>query len=290
MTAQSVVLVDLAKGISWSALYSGTFGTTISGDITGTVTGFTYAFKTTSIFLTITGLSLSAEQVFAAVSNHDVAGLSAMLFAGDDVFNAQVYAGFLGTGQIIDGFTGNDLIYGSRGKDELTGGTGKDSLYGAMSTDTLLGGAGDDLLFGESGADVLTGGPGRDLLSGGWEADTLQGGLGADQIYGGLGADLFIWKTLRDSTVANAGRDTVQDFAGADGDRIDLSGIDAKAGVRGNQAFVLVSAFSHHAGELRVQSTSEGSVVFGDTDGDGSADFSIGFLGVTSFPETTFVL
>ena len=134
------------------------------------------------------------------------------------------------------------------------------------------------------------GGTGRDLLSGGWDADTLQGGAGADQLYGGLGADRFVWTTLRDTAVARTNRDMVQDFSTAEGDKIDLSAMDAKAGVKGNQAFTLVDAFTGHKGELRIQFTSDGCVVFGDTNGDGSADFSIGFLGTSALTFTDFVL
>jgi len=274
---------------NWAGVYTGSFGTTISGDITGTVTSLTFGCKTLA-WLTITGLTLDAAQVFAMVGSGNAPGLAALLFAVDDEVNATNIQKAYGPGHIINGIAGNDLIYGSFGTDDLTGGIGNDTLYGGLSQDSLIGDSGDDLLYGDSGNDILSGGAGRDTLSGGWDADTVQGGLGANNLWGGLGADRFVWTSLRDTSVARTGCDTVQDFSAAQGDRIDLSAMDAKAGVKGNQAFSLVDTFTGHKGERRLQSGTDGLVLSGDTNGDGFADFSITVLGVSALTTTEFAL
>lgn len=273
---------------SYNAIYRGNFSFNFLGEVSGTLTGFDFGYKTTP-FLSITGLSVSASAAFALIASGDALGLTALMLGGNDVINAQEYQPTYGS-QIIDGFGGNDLVYGSRGTDDISGGLGKDTLWGALNDDSLQGGADDDLLIGEAGHDLLRGDQGADVLSGGWDNDTLIGGTGADQLYGGLGADRFVWTALRDTAVAAPGRDLVQDFSTAEGDKIDLSALDAKAGVKGNQAFTLVDAFTGQKGELRIQSTSAGSVVFADTNGDGSADFAIGVLGTTALSLNDFLL
>ena len=63
-----------------------------------------------------------------------------------------------------------------------------------------------------------------------------------------------------------------------DGDRIDLTQVDAIAGNDGDDAFTFVgnADFSNKAGELRYEVVEGLTHVFGDTDGDGQADF--GFI------------
>ena len=289
-SAQAIeVYIAPWSSTSYNAIYRGNFSFNFLGEVSGTVTGFDFSYKTI-LFWSITGLSVSASQAFALIASGDALGLTALMLAGDDVINSQDYSLAYGSGQIIDSFGGNDLVYGSRGTDVISGGLGKDTLWGALENDSLQGGAKVDFLSGEAGNDLLRGDQGNDLLSGGWDNDTLIGGTGADQLYGGLGVDVFVWTTLRDSTVARANRDTVQDFAALQGDRIDLSALDAKAGVKGNQAFTLVDAFTAHAGELRVQSGPQGCLLLADTNGDGAADLSIAFVGTTTLLAADFVL
>jgi serralysin len=74
-------------------------------------------------------------------------------------------------------------------------------------------------------------------------------------------------------------RDEVLDFSGVGGelDKIDLSGIDAKKGVAGNQAFKFIGAqkFHHKVGELHIVKHGTYVTVEGDIDGNGKADFQI---------------
>ena len=48
--------------------------------------------------------------------------------------------------------------------------------------------------------------------------------------------------------------------------------------------------FTHHACELRYAVLNGNAYVYGDTDGDGKADFSIQRQGVTSLVESDFIL
>ncbi|MDP5327496.1 MAG: hypothetical protein NWQ69_09255, partial [Paracoccaceae bacterium] len=61
-----------------------------------------------------------------------------------------------------------------------------------------------------------------------------------------------------------------------DGDKIDLSAIDANENIEEDQAFSFIgqSAFSA-AGQLRITQSGSSAILEGDTDGDGTADFSI---------------
>ena len=67
--------------------------------------------------------------------------------------------------------------------------------------------------------------------------------------------------------------DEIDDFSRAEGDRIDLSRIDASSTMVGDQAFNFVGSarFTGTAGELRYAS----GELQGDVNGDGSADFRI---------------
>jgi hypothetical protein len=156
-------------------------------------------------------------------------------------------------------------------QDVLVGTEAADMLEGGFYGDALRGGEGADRLAGLGGDDYLTGGAGRDHLAGGDGNDTLVGGAGADWLTGGAGADIFLYNRLSDLDDP----DRILDFDAAEGDRIDLRGIDAITGP-GNDAFTFVSTFSGTAGELMVRTRLDGvQVVRGDIDGDAVADFRI---------------
>ena len=144
---------------------------------------------------------------------------------------------------------------------DIINGTGNElanNIVGNIAANVLSGMAGNDAIFGDAGSDVLIGGLGRDTLSG--DAD----------------ADRFDFNSPKES-VKGANCDQILDFSHAEGDRIDLSGIDAKKG-HGNQAFKFIGAhgFGHHAGELHfVRHGGQFVTVEGDINGDGKADFQI---------------
>jgi Ca2+-binding RTX toxin-like protein len=143
-------------------------------------------------------------------------------------------------------------------------GPGSDSFNGTGGTSGKV--------FGEDGVDHLTGGSSADQLDGGIGGDFLTGGKGKDLLTGGGDADHFDFNTLTDS-VKGANRDQILDFVRAQGDKIDLSTIDAKTHTAHNNAFHFIgaAAFHHHDGELRCA----GGVIQGDVNGDGKADFEI---------------
>lgn len=160
----------------------------------------------------------------------------------------------------------DDLIDGTSEADEIRAGEGDDEISAEGGSDDVHGGEGDDDLRGGAGADLLKGGAGNDVLL---------GGIGKDLLKGGAGADSFVFKTLKDSA-AGAKRDVVH-FSDADGDELDLTGIDASESLSGNQAFDWIGrkAFTGDEGELQLK----GGLLRGDVDGDGRADFAIGVAG-----------
>jgi Ca2+-binding RTX toxin-like protein len=157
---------------------------------------------------------------------------------------------------------------------------------------TFTGTAKADSFAGTLESDVITGAAGSDTLSGGGGKDNLTGGAGADKLTGGAGADAFIFLSVSDSTVASTGRDTIFDFDGAGGDRINLSTIDAKSSTAINDAFSFIgtSAFSKKAGELRYDKGLSDTYIYGDTNGDGKADFAIHLDDAVTLSSGYFVL
>lgn len=190
------------------------------------------------------------------------------------------------------GTNGKDTIKGSSLSETFYGGAGADTLRGNGGNDKINGGTGNDKLYGGAGKDTLNGDAGNDLLRGDAGNDTLYGGAGADKLYGGAGKDTFVFKSAKETTVATKGRDTIYDFEGKAGDRIDLKGIDANTKVKGDQAFKFIGtdAFSKKAGELRYEKKASDAYVYGDTNGDGKADFAIHFDDALTFSKGHFLL
>ncbi|MHB0775146.1 cellulose binding domain-containing protein [Halomonas sp. WWR20] len=135
--------------------------------------------------------------------------------------------------------------------------------------DTLTGTAGDDTLNGLRGDDYISGAGGQ---------DRLVGGRGADMLTGGVGTDTFAYLFTSDSTPLK--RDTILDFNRLEGDKIDLSAIDADARLDGNQNFVWLgkSGFSGNGGEIRTS----GTTLQADVNGDGVVDMAVDVLGVSA--------
>lgn len=239
--------------------------------------------------------------------------------AGDD----RLYGG--ADSDRLHGGDGRDFLDGGEAADLMAGGNGDDSYIVDASDDvvTELAGGGRDtvratasftltgeiehlilignrLLTGTGNAqdDVITGNAGRshlfglagdDRLDGGDGADVLNGGLGRDFLTGGAGADRFDFDTLADSTPSVGGRDIILDFTIGE-DRIDLTGIDADTSTAGNQAFVLADRFHDSAGELLIIQRNDSTVVQGDVDGDGRADFALVLRGEHALTTADFLL
>ncbi len=159
----------------------------------------------------------------------------------------------------------SDAIVGTAGDDILNGTAAADIVYGQLGDDEIDGGGGDDTIFGGGDRDTLSGGIGNDILSGGADSDDL---------IGGAGADIFRYYLVTESTLADS--DKIKDFNSSEGDKIDLSLIDANYLVGENNAFVISSSFTMVAGQLVISSTSSGVYwVRADVNGDGVADLQI---------------
>ena len=240
----------------------------------------------------------------------------------------QLLSGNLGN-NILDGGGGDDSFAGGGGTDTLIGGTGNDVFRVDDASDIILEYAGEgsdlvrvassytlaegvsvetmttknpnstaafdltgnsfaNLIYGNAGANTLSGGGGIDRLRGQGGNDTLIGGAGADELAGGAGNDLFVFEDVSDSSLASP--DRILDFAS--GDLIDLSAIDANVGAADDQAFTFVgsAAFSNTAGELRTAVVSGNTMIYGDTNGDGTADFAITVTGTPALLVDSFVL
>lgn len=166
-----------------------------------------------------------------------------------------------------------------------------DQFVGTIFGDTLLGRSGDDLLIGEAGQDIVVGGRGEDLLRGGADNDTIDGGRHRDDLFGGAGGDLFVFDHLKDSHKKTGRADTIHDFNSAEGDIIDLSGIDARKGGRDNDfKFIGTSKFHDKKGELRIKETADKVFVKGDVKGNGKADFSLVVKDTDTLAVDDFVL
>ncbi|MEP3331122.1 peptidoglycan DD-metalloendopeptidase family protein [Sedimentitalea sp.] len=179
-----------------------------------------------------------------------------------------------------------------------------DTISGSKKNDIILGGKKSDALHGQGGDDYMDGGAGNDTLKGGadWDflygkggKDTLIGGYGKDLMWGGTGGDTFKFSNVKQTNSQDkiAESDRIMDFdKGPGDDLIDLGDIDANWNKKGDQAFDFKGeeAFSSSAGELRYTQRKDSAVVWGDTDGDGVANFAVRFAGTHIFDASDFIL
>lgn len=156
------------------------------------------------------------------------------------------------TGELLDGTSAYDTIFGNGGADLLFGRGGTDSLYGSDGDDFIVGGAGVDRIDGGAGIDVasyydapggvsvslatgqgtagdaagdilvlienLSGSAHGDVLSGDAGANTIWGNSGGDEIIGGGGADTLYGNNGDDGFAGNSGADRI--FGGEGRDRV----------------------------------------------------------------------
>lgn len=156
---------------------------------------------------------------------------------------------------------GSDTITGSRYSDTLNGWNGNDTINGLAGNDTLIGGGGNDRITGGAGADRLTGGSGRDI---------------------------FDFDYASQSGASSTTRDAIADFVRGT-DKIDLSTIDARSNVSGNNSFskfIAASSSFTAAGQLKFAN----GVLFGNTDTDSTAEFSIKLTGISTLSLSDIVV
>jgi Ca2+-binding RTX toxin-like protein len=224
---------------------------------------------------------IAASMAFAAPEASDKA--DAFAAAGETVTKNISYA--LGSGEDSLILTGTGAVTG-------TGNAHANMLSGNSAANILGGNAGDDRLSGNGGDDRLYGGGGKDHLNGGAGDDLLMGNDGKDVLVGASGADRFVFALASQTGTGETSRDEIVDFSHAQGDKIDLSSIDADSKALGNQSFAFIGSegFSGAAGQLHATSYGGGLMVAGDLDGDKSADFQIELQGVSSLSAADFLL
>ncbi len=216
-------------------------------------------FATDAAAVTISGRDVADgfadDEIFVSGGSDSVAGLG-----GNDRIEAT------SAGATVDGGAGDDRIFyseaglsrirGGDGNDTIglfgqgatpdggstvDGGAGNDRLFAGDAADSLLGQSGDDTIVGGGGNDTIHGWTGADSIEGGTGNDRLIGGIGGDTLAGGTGADRFVYDDGHSGTLSKGqliGFDTIRDFSRAQGDRIDLSLVDADTATTGDQAFL----------------------------------------------------
>lgn len=190
----------------------------------------------------------------------------------------------------LRGMGGDDALHGQGGADTLYGGTGDDTLSGGLGSDNVNGSQGDDMLRGGSGDDTLDGGVDADILSGDSGDDRLVGGGGRDVLNGGSGSDVFDFNAVSESGNSRATQDVISDFFEGE-DTIDLSTIDARAGVAGNQAFTFIGSAAFTAeGQVRVVAAGDTTILQVNTTGTGGAEMVIRITGVVTLDAGDLVL
>lgn len=122
-------------------------------------------------------------------------------------------------------------------------------ILGSSSNDRIIGSTAGDRLFGQGGADTITGGAGSDTIS----------------FYAG------------DSGVGPGNRDIVLDFS--EGDKIDLSVVDASTTLAGDQEFVFDTDGIFTEGEIHLGGVAN-TVIELYMDADAEADMQIVLRGV----------
>ncbi|VVT12628.1 CAP domain-containing protein [Erythrobacter sp. EC-HK427] len=194
-------------------------------------------------------------------------------------------------GAVLRGFGGNDFLRGSQGDDTLDGGANNDTINGLGGNDQIFGGSGNDELNGSHGNDTIDGGSGDDTIFGGRDNDTIIGGIGKDTMRGDIGADVFAFDDGHFAGLTTTTADRITDFDQLEGDRIDLSLVDAITG-GGDNAFTFIGAaeFTGVAGQLRFEQSGGVTMVYMDTNGDMTADYAIALTGLITLTEADFVL
>ncbi|NVP56051.1 M10 family metallopeptidase C-terminal domain-containing protein [Rhizobium sp. DBTS2] len=174
---------------------------------------------------------------------------------------------------------------GTSGSDKIVGTSGNDVLNGKGGNDVILGGAGNDRLIGGTGADTLTGGAGRDVFIFTSEKDSAPGQSG------------FVNNSGYNPQSGDGKRDLITDFVHGK-DKLDVSQIDANDKTAGDQAFTWrgKNDFTGKVGELIYRifdekgTKDDRTIVYGDTDHDGRADFQFELAGIINLTKSDFIL
>ena len=196
---------------------------------------------------------------------------------GDNIYSVVVGAS---DGQLLDTQALTITVTDVNGR-TINGTSAADTITPGSSNPSLRPTGEEDTIYGREGNDVIQGGAGNDWLN---------GGAGADRLTGGAGADQFVFSAVSESTAPV--RDVITDFIHSQGDVIALTAIDANSVAGGNQAFAFIgtSAFSGAAGQLRYEMSGGNTLVSGDVNGDGVADFQVQLTGLMALTGSDFLL
>ena len=204
---------------------------------------------------------------------------------------------------------GNDTLYGAGGADHLEGGVGDDRLHGQAGNDEMLGDLGDDQIVDTAGDNTIESGAGNDYVLGsgtidgeagdddltGFGTTMLRGGLGHDHIRCGSGAQRIAYDSTADDDASTSWprfvNEIVFDFNRAQGDRFDVSAIDANEILGGNQTFTFVGSTPvDQAGEIGILISGGVTYVVAETNGARAVDLQIQIAGGPSLAAGDFVL
>ena len=192
----------------------------------------------------------------------DVGTLAVVVTASDGTESAsdtfEIVIGGGGTG-------GGEDIFGTFGADDITGTDASERIFGLLGADDIMAGAGND---------------------------TIWGGSGADFMWGEAGADTFAFDFARESPYKARKFDVLMDFNSAEGDKIDLSAMDANLLRFGNQTFRFEGSGDGWAGRGRIDyNFANGDTrVFGYVDRDKSPDFYLEIEGIVDLQASDFIL
>ncbi len=220
---------------------------------------------------------------------------------------------------VLDGGSGADTMVGGAGNDEYrvdnlgdtineTSGGGTDTVVASISwtlgtnlerltlssSSGAINGTGNslaNLIDGNNAANIVSGGDGDDYLNPLDGDDVLIGGTGRDDLVGGAGADRYVFDDGDFSGTSWGLADRIYGFSAAQGDRIDLSQVDAIAGGADDTfSFIGSAAFGGVAGQLRYDNVGGVTTIYGDVNGDGVADFAIALNSAVTMTATDFIL
>jgi serralysin len=223
------------------------------------------------------------------------AGIDTISFFYESYDGIGVLGPSIGLGITVD-LTKTVQNFGRFGTDTISG---FENVTGSFSGDRIYGTNGANNLAGFGGNDVIEGRGGNDDIYASAGADILVGGLGRDRMFldtNDAARDTVRYLSIAESGATVATRDELWDFArnaGAIGDRINLSAIDANPFLAGNQAFAWRGSLTFRTdvvGEVRFIDAGVDVIIQVDTDNDNGAEMTILVKNVAGLAKYDFIL